>query len=151
MTDDSLVKMMARLDALEKRLGRQEIREKPGSEGGWTFLDAAVTHSSWDGDTKDIAHSVLFDLSASPWNLPAGIRAVLARLVIQDNATGDARYVAIGPSSSYQTLVARVLTQDMLNEFYGVVPCDANGDLYIKVGGDNIDKVYLFIYGYLEA
>jgi hypothetical protein len=126
------------------------IREEVAIPTGWTFRATALTNSSWDGDTKNLSDDGTLDLS-SLFSVPAGVKAVLVLLTVKDNAAGDIRYVALGPSSGNYSMVTRVMNSDVYNTTQGVVPCDANGDIYVKMSGDNIDYVHLSIWGYYQG
>jgi len=147
---DPMVSLVAEVDTLRKRLERQEVKEKPVIATGWTFLAEALTSTSWDGDAKGTANNGILDLSAV-FNVPAGVDAVLVLLTVKDNSSGDTRYVALGPSSGNYSMVTRVMANDVYNTTQGVVPCDANGDIYVKMSGDNIDYVHLSIWGYYQS
>ena len=54
--------------------------------------------------------------------------------------------VAVGPSSTVLPLIARANVASKYYESYGMVPCDASGDLYFYCSG-NADNVSVEIYG----
>lgn len=108
-------------------------------------LSAALTSTSWDGDAKTAASSGTIDLSAV-FGAPAGIKGALVRLAMR-SATLDVT-AAVGPSSTVLPLIARANVASKYYESYGMVPCDASGDLYFYCSG-NADNVFVEIYGYL--
>ena len=108
-------------------------------------LTTPLTSTSWDGDAKTAASSGTIDLSAV-FGAPAGIKGALVRLAMR-SATLDVT-VALGPSSTVLPLIARANVASKYYESYGMVPCDASGDLYFYCSG-NADNVFVEIYGYL--
>ena len=108
-------------------------------------LTTALTSTSWDGDAKTAASSGTIDLSAV-FGAPAGIKGALVRLAMR-SATLDVT-AAVGPSSTVLPLIARANVANKYYESYGMVPCDASGDLYFYCSG-NADNVFVEIYGYL--
>lgn len=108
-------------------------------------LTTALTSTSWDGDAKTAASSGTIDLSAV-FGAPAGIKGALVRLAMR-SATMNVT-AAVGPSSTVLPLIARANVANKYYESYGMVPCDASGDLYFYCSG-NADNVFVEIYGYL--
>lgn len=127
------------------------IREEVAIPTGWTFLTEPLTSTSWDGDSKGTANRGTIDLS-SVFGVPAGVDAIYAYLEVKDNSAADDRYVSLGPSATFfYALVARMMVSDRLNTAQGIVPCDANGDVYFYASGDNIDSVRIRIWGYHQG
>lgn len=122
---------------------------------GYIFVPLAepLTNSSWDGDAKsDVGSSTQMDLSAL-FGLPAGIKAILMQVVTQDSAAWgtDGLYFACGPSETYwYALASRPCGGDVDAEAQGIVPCDANGDVWYRInasGAGTLD-VSIWIWGY---
>lgn len=109
-----------------------------------TPLTTKLTSTSWDGDNKTAANNGTIDLSAV-FGAPAGIKAVLVRFAISSGTLGS--YAYIGPSSSNLALGDEIKATSRLHECYGIVPCDASGDVYFLASGTI--AVYLEIFGYL--
>ena len=109
------------------------------------FLNPPYTSASWDGDAKTAADSGLIDLSAV-FSVPAGVRAVYATLSLRDGTVNVAG--RIGPDAADDNAIAsRTQTADQYDANSGLVPCDANGDIYFTATGD-LDNVYLEIWGW---
>jgi hypothetical protein len=121
----------------------------------YTFvpLDTPLTSTSFDGDAfSTVGTSTLIDLSAV-FGVPAGVKAVLADVSIRDSAAwGAGEYrLDLGPSSTYYyAFRAACYGGDLLGRGQGVVPCDANGDVYYRTaasGAGTLD-VTVRIWGY---
>ena len=121
---------------------------------GWTFLTTQLTSTSWDGDARSSASKTLIDLSAV-FGVPAGVKAILARVAARDSAssTNTNLYFSLSPNTgSGGALYCRPagITNDIYAEAQAVVPCDSNGDIYFVLtasGTDTMD-VWLEIWGY---
>ncbi len=112
---------------------------------GYVFvpLTTSLTSTDWDGDAKSASGTI--DLQ-TVFGVPAGVKAVAARLMAKDETVGV--QFALGPSASHATAIAQ-FTQaaNVYACIAGIVPCDANGDVYFYTSGE-LDGVYLAIYGY---
>ena len=125
--------------------------------GSSTFvpLSSRLTSTSWDGDARSTTAKTKIDLSAV-FGVPAGIKAVYAR--IQANDSGSANnpnlYVLLSPNdtSGHASLVVRPagLPNDYVADQVGIVPCDANGDIYYQIAasGTGTMDVNIQIWGY---
>lgn len=104
-----------------------------------------LTSTSWDGDSKTTAARGTIDLSAV-FGVPAGVKAVNARLQIKDNTAGA--YATLGASNLDASCLV-VVTQNTTHPISGTawVPCDANGDIYFY-NSETIDEVTIAIWGY---
>ena len=129
---------------MERRIRFLEANAEGG--GGITFvpLTTLATSTDWDGDAKDGADGII-DLSAA-FGLPAGIKAVAA-IISAYSATTNHGF-ALGPSSTQKYAIqARTQVSNVLSDVAGIVPCDANGDIYFSqqaaLGG-----VWITITGY---
>ena len=117
------------------------------------FLTSPLTSTDFDGDAFSTTAKTLIDLS-DKFSLPAGVSAVLAYLYASDSGSGGGvAWAGLGPSAnpSYALFnhlqgapngAPRVVT--------GVVPCDANGDIYFECVATGVGtlNVVLFIWGY---
>ena len=108
------------------------------------YLTASLTSTSWDGDSKTAANNGTIDLSAV-FGVPAGVKAVLVRLSAQSSSVGNV--AQLGPSSGQNNAVfARTQVTNVYSDSFGLVPCDANGDVYFTcVGTCNVN---IQIWGY---
>jgi hypothetical protein len=113
--------------------------------GRFVRLQAPLTSTSWDGDAKTTADSGILDLSAV-FTAPAGITAALVAAYIKDASVSQA--MSLGPTSTYNNALG--LSTQVANVYLyhqGIVPCDNNGDFYVKFWHD-MDNVGIEIWGY---
>ena len=112
---------------------------------GWTFLTTPLTSTSWDGDTKGTGDRAIVDLSAV-FGVPAGVKAVMMSIQTTGDAAHD--YIRFGPNSDNNfTLVCRTQVAGVIAHAFGIVPCDANGDVYCYPSG-TVEGVWVWIWGY---
>ena len=149
------------MDALEamqreiNQLKRQLEMFQSGNYATCQFvpLTAALTSTSWDGDGYSTTGKTLIDLSAV-FGVPAGVKAILARIAIRDSDGADGDYTFIlSPEASGGVGPAQINcipVYDRYNRASFVVPCDANGDVYYQVAasGAGTMDVILQIWGY---
>lgn len=116
------------------------------------FLTYPLLSASWDGDSYVAVAATVLDLSAV-FGVPAGVKAVLARVECRDSAawgtTGN--YVSVGPSLlGYYSLAVHSHGGSVKNSGTGVVPCDANGDIYYRIVASvgHPMEVWIEIWGY---
>jgi len=110
------------------------------------FLTTPLTSTSWDGDTKGTGDRATVDLSAV-FGVPAGVKAVLMSIQTTDDTAEQ--YIRFGPNSTYNfTLTCRTQVANQTANVSGIVPCDANGDVYCYPSNDYILGVYVWIWGY---
>jgi hypothetical protein len=124
---------------------------------GWTFLTSPLTSASFDGDAYSTTAKTLIDLSAV-FSVPADVKAVLAVascndsgsaatsglfVILSPNATANSGTVAIRPSG---------YPDDEVVTASGIVPCDANGDIYYQIAASGAGTLDLWIelWGYLS-
>lgn len=120
-------------------------------------LTTALSSTSWDGDAYSTVGSAgvntQLDLSAV-FGAPAGIKAVLMRVTVRDAAAwGTASLYAIFYIASDATLPTggvRCYGGDIYSEGNLVLPCDANGDVWYRLGasGAGTLDVDIRIWGY---
>ena len=118
-------------------------------------LNSRLTSTSWDGDAYSTTAKTKIDLSAV-FGLPAGIKAVYARIQANDSASANTSglYVLLSPNdtSGHAPLVVRPsgLPNDYVVDQAGIVPCDANGDIYYQIAasGTGTMDVNIQIWGY---
>lgn len=112
---------------------------------GWYFLSTPLTSTSWDGDTKGVGDRAIVDLS-TVFGVPAGVKAVLMSIQTQSDTVND--YIRFGPDSGNSfTLVCRTQVAGQIMHASGIVPCDANGDVYCYTSGP-VEGVWVWIWGY---
>lgn len=121
---------------------------------GWHFLTTPLTSTSWDGDSYSTTAKTLIDLS-EVFGVPAGVKAVMVRMIARDSGS-SAGYCQLGlsPNSTAGSVAVQAYLQGVANDAYvsvnGVVPCDANGDVYYQVvasGTGTLDAI-IEIWGY---
>jgi hypothetical protein len=115
-------------------------------------LTAMLSSTSWDGDGYTTTSKTLIDLSAV-FGAPAGIKAVLFRGAIRDEAAETGDYsLTLSPESGGGTGISVncIPVNDRYNRFEMIVPCDANGDVYYQTtaSGTGTLDVVLQIWGY---
>ena len=109
------------------------------------FLTTPLTSTSWDGDTKTPDDRAIVDLSAV-FGVPAGVKAVMMTIQTQANAVND--YIRFGPNSTYNyALTCRTTVASQIAHASGIVPCDANGDVYCYPSG-TVEGIWVWIWGY---
>ena len=143
-------KTVDRIKRLEREVERLRVKEKQV----FVPLTTPLTSSSWllSSGGRSNTSSTLIDLS-SEFGVPAGVKAVLIRLVVRDSGAfpQDEKYVSFGPSSTYYyALSCYALGGDYQSSDNGIVPCDSNGDIYYRVvaSGTGTMDVNLEIWGY---
>lgn len=121
-----------------KKISRENL-------AGWHFLTNPLTSTSWDGDSKGTGDRATVDLNAV-FGVPAGIKAVLMTIQTTGDAAND--YIRFGPNSDNSfALTCRTTVAGVIAHASGIVPCDANGDVYCYASG-TVENVYVWIWGY---
>ena len=134
-------KLLARLQRLEREVERLRVKES----GKFIALTTPLTSTSWDGDTKTTSDRAIIDLS-TVFGVPAGVKAVLISVQTQADAAND--YIRFGPNSTYNyALICRTQVAGVISHAFGVVPCDANGDIYCYPSA-TVEACYVYIWGY---
>jgi len=112
------------------------------------FLTTPKTSTSWDGDAYSTTAKTKIDLS-TVFGVPAGVKAILVRLTARDSGS-SAGYCQLGlsPNDTAGSVAVQAYLQGVANDVYvaanGVVPCDANGDIYYQItasGAGTLDAV----------
>lgn len=118
------------------------------------FLTSSLDSTSWDGDLFSTTAKTKIDLS-SVFGVPAGVKAVLIRLVARDSGSSSATcQLAVSPNDTVNTVVVQVYLQGLANNVYrassGICPCDSNGDIYYQIAasGTNTLQAWMHIWGY---
>jgi len=121
---------------------------------GVTFLTKPLTSTAWDGDSHSTTPKTLIDLSAV-FGAPAGIKAVLLDVRAKDSASSSSNcYIGFSPNDTANSWALVNKPYDQANDTYrhvqGIVPCDANGDVYYQIvaSGTETFDVKLEIWGY---
>ncbi len=127
--------VIQRINQLEREVERLQRWERP--IGRPVFLTTPKTSTSWDGDAKSSTLKTLIDLS-SVFGVPAGVKAVLAQTIMRDSgsSTHNNFFILDGTDadgSGALTNTSRTLPNDTTAYAYGIVPCDANGDIYYQI------------------
>ena len=121
---------------------------------GWTFLTTPLTSTSWDGDAFSTTAKTLIDLSAV-FGVPAGVKAVLVRLATRDSGSSSGFcQLGLSPNNTANSVAVQAYLQGVADDVYvsanGIVPCDANGDIYYQIsasGTGTLDAI-IEIWGY---
>lgn len=100
-------------------------------------LTTPLTSTAWDGDAySTVGTSTLIDTSAV-FGVPAGVKALSVQIVVKDSAAWGAGeyWLALGPSSGvYYMATVSCYGGDLLGRNNAIVNCDANGDIYYRIG-----------------
>ena len=150
--EDSII---SRLQLLEREVERLRVGDKADSTafGRPVFLTTPLTSTSWDGDSFSTTAKTKIDLSAV-FGVPAGVKAVLVKVALRDSGSAAASCVfqlsGISSGTNYSLTAQASPINDRYAYFNGIVPCDANGDVYyqINASGSATMDVYLEIWGY---
>ena len=111
------------------------------------------TSTAWDGDARSTTGATKIDLSVV-FGIPAGVKAVQVRLYARDSAghPQNGLYFGVGYSLADPFLLTvRPIGDDIIQENNGMVTCDANGDIYFRIGtssGSSMD-CWIEILGYV--
>jgi hypothetical protein len=124
---------------------------------GYIFvpLTTPLTSTSWDGDAFSTASKTLIDLSAV-FGVPAGVKAVLVECAVRDSASSGVtsfQGVILGPTNAAnlgRDFACNAMPNDSYARAQGVIPCDANGDVYYQTtaSGSGTLDVAIEIWGY---
>jgi len=134
-------KIIERLKRLEREVERLRVKEKQV----FVPLTTPLTSIDWDGDNKGTGDRATVDLSAV-FGVPAGVKAVLMSIQTTGDAAND--YIRFGPNSGNSfALTCRTQVNNQITHANGIVPCDANGDIYCHTSG-TVESVYVWIWGY---
>lgn len=134
---------------LSDRLARLETHDTPRL----VPLVAPLTSASWDGDSFSTTAKTVIDLSAV-FGVPANVKAVLAYGAIRDSDSA-ATYtrLLLSPNATAgegPVTITATPVNDRMTFYQGVVPCDANGDIYYQItaSGANTMDIWVQIWGY---
>ena len=141
--------MLKRLTKLEREVERLRVKES----GKFIALTTQLTSTSWDGDSFSTTAKTKIDLSAV-FGVPAGVKAVLVKVALRDSGSAAASCVfqlsGVSSGTKYSLTAQASPIADRFAYYSGIVPCDANGDVYyqINASGSATMDVYLEIWGY---
>ena len=120
---------------------------------GETWLTTPLTSTDWDGDAFSTTAKTKIDLS-SVFSVPAGVKAVLVKVALRDSASASGSYhiqfSGVSSGTNYSLTVEAPPINDRFGYGQGIVPCDANGDIYYNIvaSGSGTMDIYLEIWGY---
>ena len=121
---------------------------------GWHFLITPLTSTSWDGDARSTTAKTKIDLSVV-FGVPSRAKGILVRLAARDSgsSTGNCQF-SLSPNAIDKSVAIQAYLHGVPNDVYvsvnGVVPCDANGDVYYQIvasGTGTLDAI-IEIWGY---
>ena len=131
--------VIQRIKQLEREVERLQKWERPNSAvfGRPVFLTTPKTSTSWDGDSFSTTAKTLIDLSAV-FGVPAGVKAVLAQTIMRDSGSSSSNnFFILDATNADGTGVlmntTRMLPNDTHGYVIGIVPCNANGDIYYQI------------------
>ena len=117
------------------------------------FLTTPLTSTAWDGDAFSNTSKTKIDLS-SVFSVPAGVKAVLVKVALRDSASASGLYYiqlsGVSSGTNYSLTLESPPINDRFGYGQGIVPCDANGDIYYNIvaSGSGTMDIYLEIWGY---
>lgn len=136
---DDYIETVDTSTGISKKISQANFVQAP------VFLTTPLTSTDWDGDTKTTTDRAIVDLSAV-FGVPAGVKAILMSIQTAANAAND--YIRFGPNSTHNyVLTCRTTVASQIAHATGIVPCDANGDIYCYPSG-TVEGVYVYIWGY---
>ena len=112
-------------------------------------LTTPKTSTSWDGDARSTTAKTKIDLS-DVFGVPAGVKAILVRITARDSG-GSSGYCqfALSPNNTAGSVAIQAYLQGVANDVYvsenGIVPCDANGDVYYQIIASGTETLEAFI------
>ena len=116
---------------------------------GPAFLTTPLTSTSWDGDARSTTAKTKIDLS-DVFGVPDGVKAILVRLTARDSgsSSGTCQF-ALSPNNTQDSVTIQAYLQGVANDVYvsenGIVPCDANGDVYYQITASGTGTLDAFI------
>ena len=153
-------KVIERIKRLEREVERLRVKESPDMSsylgttakaadsdkldgldstafGRPVFLQNPLTSSAWSGGARSTTAKTKIDLS-TVFGAPAGVKAILVRLVARDSGSSSGFcQLALSPNNTANSVAMQAYLQGVANDVYvsenGIVPCDANGDVYYQV------------------
>lgn len=120
---------------------------------GWVgTAGRPLTSASWMATAYSTTAKTLIDLS-TVFGVPAGIKAVLMRVSVQDSASAASdTYLILSPNNVAAEGMgfSPYPVNSRTHRSQSVIPCDANGDIYyqISASGAATFTVTLNIWGY---
>lgn len=133
--------------AESKKISRENL-------AGWHFLTTPLTSTSWDGAGHSTTAKTKIDLS-TVFGAPAGIKAVLLRVSAADSGSASGNCsIGFAPNNTafIYSLVCKATgrANDDAEHVQGIVPCDANGDIYFQCTATDVGTLDVIaeIWGY---
>ena len=142
--------VIRRLTALEREVERLRVKES----GKFIALTAPLTSTAWDGDAFSTTAKTRIDLS-EVFGVPAGVKAILVRLTARDSGSSSGYcQFSLSPNNTAGSVAIQDYLEGVANSVYvsenGIVPCDANGDVYYQItaSGTETLEAFIEIWGY---
>ena len=142
-------KTIERIKRLEREVERLRVKEKQV----FVPLTTPLTSTSWDGDAFSTTGKTLIDLSAV-FGVPAGVKAVMVKIALRDSGSAAASCLfqlsGVSSGTNYSLTAIASPIADRYAYYSGIVPCDANGDIYYMTtaSGSATMDIYLEVWGY---
>ena len=142
-------KIIERLKRIEREVERLRVKEKQV----FVPLTTPLTSTSWDGDSFSTTAKTKIDLGAV-FGVPAGVKAVLVKVSLRDSGSAATSCLfqlsGISSGTNYSLTAQASPINDRYAYFNGIVPCDANGDIYYMATASDSGTmdIYLEIWGY---
>lgn len=136
-----------------RRLGQHGIEGDAAALAMLISKVVCLREALTDSTYYDVALSsgtYTIDVTGTPWNLPAGVRAVLARLSVRWSGTiNNTMFATLRPyGASSAPLVVRPQVSDYINDGSGLVATDASGRLTLTLNA-NVSWIRIEIWGYV--
>ncbi|MDO8683474.1 MAG: hypothetical protein Q7N50_08335 [Armatimonadota bacterium] len=154
MPIETLKRILYDISILSKKVARLETLENKFVGYVFVPLTSPLTSTSWDGDSFSTTAPTLIDLSAV-FGVPAGVKAVYLSVVINDSGSAATADVNISFYPASGGIFAHVvycggIANDAMAAAQGIVPCDANGDVYYSITASGVGTldVRIRIFGY---
>ena len=148
-------RLVDEIGKLRKEVERLKRVERIDSSliGRPVFLTTPLTSTSWNGDSFSTTDKTLIDLSAV-FGVPAAVKAVIVKVALRDSASASGLYYiqfsGVSSGTGYSLTVPAIPVNDRYGYGQGIVPCNANGDIYYNIvaSGSGTMDIYLEIWGY---
>ncbi len=139
MSLEDLTQRVKDLERIVTELARQDVPQ-------WHF-ETLVNLTDWFDESLTSADNGVIDLSTD-FGVPPLARAVVVRLDIIDNTITS---VALGDESGGTDMLNYTGYGNSYDEWVpntSIVPCDANGDIWLTIGAGPTIRLSLFILAY---
>ncbi len=143
---DILKELINKVNFLEREFERYKTYDSPGAEFPVHYLRVPYTSASWNNTAYSTTGKTSIDLSAvfsdGAGNfVPDFVEAVFVRVAVQDSgAAGTDCFLILSPNNTAGSGIpfACFTANDRFNRTSGLVPCDANGNIYYQTTASGV-------------